>query len=78
MWEVLEKFVGAFLIDLVAPLDEALDESIVINAVYLTTWLQGGASAPLYVVRYTAFIPIDSSKASSQWGNQVNQKSTKK
>ena len=53
--------------------DEALDESIGINeALYFTTLLWRGLG-PLYkyVMKYkTSFIPFDSSKASSQRGNQ--------
>ena len=42
------------------------------EAMYFTMYLYGGLRPPYnYVIKYIAsFIPIDSSKASSQWGNQ--------
>ena len=55
--------------------DEALDESTgIIEAVYFAPCLYGGRSPPYnYSAKYTAsIIPVDSSKASCQWGNQTS------
>ena len=54
--------------------DEALDQSTgIIEAVYFASYLYGARSAPYnYSAKYTASItPVDSSKASSQWGKQL-------
>ena len=53
--------------------DEALDESTgIIEAVYFAPYLYGGGHPPYNnSAKYTAsIIPVDSSKASSQWGKQ--------
>ena len=53
--------------------DEALDESTgIIEAVYFAPHLYGGRSPPYnFSAKCTAsIIPVDSSKASSQWGKQ--------